>query len=181
LTEYNITSGTRNFSEVNIGDTVVIQNMINPENNGTFIVKGISANKLTIAVNNTSGVNAAAAAMASGDMVISTEVKEGDTVVIQAPFASLNQGKFRVIRRYENSFYIENDVAVEERVFMSDNLRSLGFSSSTEFNVTVSGDMVITYNGTGTVPTLSNAKMGDTITIGTGFAVNNRGTFMVTA
>lgn len=179
-TEYSITSGVRSFSEVNIGDTIVIQNFADSANNGTFKVRGVSEDGKTISTSNSQGVNATSAPVNIADIVISTEVSEGDTVDIRSPFSPLNQGKFRVIRRFNNSIYIENDSAIEERVFMSDNLRSLGFTSTTQFDVTVSGDMRIEWNGSGTTPSLFEAKIGDTITVGTAFAAGNRGTFMVT-
>lgn len=179
-TEYTVTSGARNFSEVQPDDSIVIQNFANAANNGTFVVIGTSNNGLTIVVDNGKGVTAGAAAVAAADMVITTSVKEGDMVEIGSPFSNLNQGQFRVIRRYENSIYIDNPSVVEERVVVASNLRSLGFDSSTTFNITVSGDMQISYGGSGTVPTLANAKLGDIVTIGTAFAAANQGTFMVT-
>ncbi len=180
FTEYTIETGDRNFSEVQPGDAIEITNFADAENNGNFIIQGISDDGLTISVNNDNGITAAAAAVAAGDIVINTEVSEGDTLEIGAPFSNLNQGQFRVIRRYNNSVYIENDSAVEERVVVASNLRSLGFDVTTEFDVTVSGDMKIEWNTVGTQPTLENAKMGDILTIGTAFAGVNQGTFMVT-
>ena len=179
-TQYIVQSGDRNFIEANIGDEITIQNFTDSANNGTFKVNGISDDGLTISTDNTGGVNAASAAVGIGDIVITTEISEGDTVVIDEPFAALNRGKFRVVRRYEQSIYIDNPLAVEERVFMSDNLRSLGFDGTTQFDVTVDGDMVITWNTNGTQPTLSEAKMGDELTIGAAFLSENQGTFMVT-
>jgi hypothetical protein len=179
-TAYTVATGTRIFSEVQPGDLVVIQNMAAPTNNGSFKILGISDDKKTIVVNNLKGVDAAAASVASGDLVITSEIHEGDTIQIGAPFTSLNQGKFRVIRRFANSVYIENNSAVEERVIIAENLRSLGFDATTEFDVSVPGNMRITWNGTGTQPNLQNAKLGDYLTVGTAFDVSNRGTFMVT-
>ncbi|HBI00292.1 MAG TPA: hypothetical protein DDY18_01565 [Flavobacterium sp.] len=179
-TEYTRTSGSRNFSEVQPGDIATISGFADAENNGNFVVVGVSDDGLTIAVDNPDGLSAGATSIAAGAITITTEIKEGDTLEIGAPFSNLNQGMFRVIRRYENSIYIENEFAVEERVVVASNLRSLGFDNTTQFDVTVSGDMVITYDGTGTTPTLSNAKMGDILTVGTAFAANNQGDFMIT-
>jgi hypothetical protein len=180
FTEYTRTSGSRNFSEVQPGDSITIQNFADAGNNGTFVVVGTSDNGLTIVVDNADGVTAGSAAVAPGDMVITTDIREGDLVEISSPFSTLNQGQFRVVRRYANSIYIDNPSAVEERVVVSSNLRSLGFDATTTFNITVSGDMKLEYGGSGTVPTLANAKMGDIVTIGTAFAAANQGTFMVT-
>lgn len=180
FTEYTRTSGSRNFSEVQPGDPVTIAGFAAPTNNGSFIVQGVSDDGLTFSVNNNKGITSGAASVAPGDIVFTTEISEGDTVEIGAPFSNLNQGQFRVIRRYENSIYIDNDQAVEERVIVASNLRSLGFDATTQFDVTVAGDMMIEWNTVGTTPTLSEAKMGDILTIGTAFASANQGTFMVT-
>ena len=179
-TEYTVQTGVRNFSEVNVGDSVVIQNFVETDNNGTFKVNGISDDGNTLSVDNSNGVTEATKTVALGDIVVSTEVKEGDTIEIASPFATLNQGEFRVIRRYLNSIYIENNSAVEERVVVVDNLKTLGFDATTEFDVTVSGEMKIEWNGNGTQPDLSTVKLGDIITIGTDFAVDNQGSFMIT-
>lgn len=181
FTEYTITSGNRRFTEVQPNDLITISGFPDAANNGTFRVQGVSSNGLTISVNNEDGVTAAATAIAAGAITITTEVSEGDMVTIGAPFSNLNQGQYRVVRRYNNSIYIENDQAVEERVVVASNLRSLGFDGTTQFNVTVSnGDMQIAWNTVGTTPTLANAKMGDVVTVGTAFAANNQGIFMVT-
>ena len=180
LTEYTITSGFRNFSEVQPGDIATIQNFLDTENNGTFIVISTSDDGLTIVVDNANGITAGAAAVATGDFSVTTEIKEGDMVEIAAPFSNLNQGQYRVIRRYGNSIYIDNPSVVEERVVVTSNLRSLGFDVTTGFDVTVNGDMKIEHDGSGTAPTFINAKMGDVVTVGTAFAAANQGTFMVT-
>jgi uncharacterized phage protein gp47/JayE len=180
FTEYTIATGSRNFSEVQPGDSITIAGFVDAGNNGSFVVAGTSNNGLTISVNNPDGVSAASAAVAPAAIVITTEVQEGDSINIGSAFGNLNQGLFRVIRRYGNSLYIDNPAAVEERVVVAANLRALGFDATTQFNITVAGDMKIEYAGVGTVPTLANAKMGDVVTVGTAFAVANRGTFMVT-
>jgi uncharacterized phage protein gp47/JayE len=180
VTKYRVTSGSRNFAEVQIGDIVNVQNFVDADNNGTFKVLGISEDKETIVTDNAKGIDAAPASVASGDFTITTEVQENDTVEIGAPFSSLNQGKFRLIRRYLNSFYIDNISAVEERVLVTENLRSLGFDATTEFDVEVPGDMRIVWNGTGTQPTFDNARLGDTLIVGTAFNLDNQGQFMVT-
>ncbi len=178
-TSYNVDTGARNFNEVQFGDTVTIINFATAGNNGTFKVVGVSDDGLTVVTDNADGVTAVAAAVAPGDLVFTTQVQEGDTVTIKTPFATVNQGQFRVIRRYGNSIYIDNTSAVEQRVVVTANLRTLGYDGTTEFTVTVPGDMRITWTAN-TDPTLGNIKLGDIVTIGTDFAVGNRGNFMVT-
>lgn len=179
-TKYIVTSGSRNFAEVQIGDLLTVQNLTDSVNNGTFRVIGISEDKKTIATDNTQGVDATASSVASSDLIIATEVQENDTIEIGSPFASLNQGKFRLIRKYDNSIYIDNSSAVEERVVISENLRTLSFNATTQFDVEVPGDMRIVWNGLGTQPTFENCKLGDTLIIGTAFSSSNQGQFMVT-
>ena len=180
LTSYIVTSGSRNFSEVQFGDMLTVANMADASNNGTFKVVGLSDDKLTIVVENTEGVDAATVAVAAGDFTAYHEIKEGDVLEVREPFSPLNQGKFTVIRRFENSVYIDNPNAQEERVEIVDNLRSLGFDLTTEFDVTVNGDMRIEWTRVGTQPTLENARMGDLVTLGASFNAANQGTFMVT-
>jgi hypothetical protein len=180
LTNYTVTSGSRNFSEVQVGDSIAIQNLVNSDNNGVFKIVGISEDKKTISTDNSQGIDAAAASVASIDLAITTEIQENDTIEIAAPFSSLNQGRFRLIRKYNNSFYIENPSAFEERVVVTENIKSLGFSATTQFDVKIAGDMRIEWNGTGTQPTFENCELGDTLIVGTAFSSANQGQFMVT-
>lgn len=177
-TEYIVTSGDRNFREVSPGDLVVVQNFSDDDNNGTFVVAGVSDDGLTLSLENPDGVSAGSAAVGLGDIVITTDVREGDLVEIGDPFDILNQGQFRVIRRYLNSIYIDNPSAVEERVVVADNLRTIPAVTSSSFDVTVSGAMRITVAAG--AADFSNVKMGDVLTVGTAFALANQGTFMVT-
>jgi hypothetical protein len=181
LTSYTSTSGSRNFSEAQVGDKFTISSLIEASNNGTFNVVGTSLDKKTIVVANIAGVDAVSQPVLPANLLITTKLQEGDTVEIGAPFASLNQGKFRIIKQFNDSFYVDNQVAVEERVVVSESLRALGFDATTQFDVTVPGNMRLTWNGTGTQPSLQNAKLGDILTLGTAFAPSsNQGSFMIT-
>lgn len=117
----------------------------------------------------------------AGDFAASSEVREGDTVFFTAPFAVLNQGKFRVIRRYLDSIWFENPNVVEEEIVLPLNQISLGQDATTSLKVTgTSGHSAyINWNGAGTQPHLENAQMGDVIDFGTDFASANQGAFMV--
>jgi hypothetical protein len=128
-----------------------------------------------------SGPSLEGVSYSAGDFSCTTEVAENDTVIIDAPFDILNRGTFRVVRRYENSFYIENESAVEEEVTDVLNSINLGFDGTTQFDVDPSGGILdIFWNSTGTEPTLGNAKVGDIVTLGTDFSADNQGSFMVT-
>lgn len=116
----------------------------------------------------------------SGTFSASIEVSEGDTMFLDAPFAVLNQGRFRVIRRYNDSVWYENPNVIEEEVTLPNNFISLGFDGTTSFKVSASlGSIYLNWNGSGTEPTLENARMGDVMNFGTDFLSANRGEFMV--
>lgn len=273
--EYTILTGDANFNELSIGDLVTVQNMLYAENNGTFLVTGVSEDGQTLRVLNPDAVNEyssatytftgnantgddfaidgnsliagtdfavgataadtaanlaavigtlpGVAAVANGNVVTvtaispaanitiaytpngapqvtvsnatlvgttfvagdfsaSSEVSEGDSMVISAPFAVLNQGKFRIIRRYNDSVWYENENTIEEEVTLPFNSISLGFDATTSFKVTATEHAAyVNWNGVGTEPALENARMGDVVRFGTDFAAANQGDFMVTS
>lgn len=180
FTEYTVASGGVNFAEAQRGDDFTISGLSVAANNGTFKVVGVSDDGTTVVVENTKGIDLAAETLTAGSISIEASIKEGDTVVIGNPFSTLNQGTFRVIRTYLNSFYIENPTPIEEDVTVVDDLRSLGFDGTTEFDVTVNGGiMTIEWNTNGTQPSLENAKLGDILTVGTDFNAANQGDFQV--
>jgi hypothetical protein len=112
--EYTVTSGNVNFIEAQRGDLFTIAGLSEAVNNGTFRVIGTSDDGTTIVVENTDGIDLPVESLLAGSMSVTAKVEEGDTVTIDAPFTTLNRGNFRVIRTYGNSFYIENENAVEE-------------------------------------------------------------------
>lgn len=117
----------------------------------------------------------------SGDFSATVDVREGDLVSLSAPFNILNQGSFRVIARYENSIFIDNQSSVEEEITLSSNPVSLGYDGTTEFDVVASGGQIkLQWNGAGTEPLLGSARMGDILTVGTDFDPANQGSFMIT-
>lgn len=127
-----------------------------------------------------SGAALAGVPFVAGDFSASSEVREGDSVIISAPFAVLNQGKFRVIRRYNDSIWFENSNVIEEEVTLPTNAISLGVDGTTSLKVNATNHTAyVNWNGAGTQPDLENARMGDVITFGTDFSVANRGDFMV--
>lgn len=114
------------------------------------------------------------------EMSATTSVREGDNVTIGEPFNILNQGTFRVIRTFGDSFYIENENAVEEMVDVVQNLRSFSGDATTSYRVVSSnGNMRIEWEGVGTEPNFSVIKYGDIATIGTDFASANQGDLSV--
>jgi len=178
FTEYSSTSGTRNFSEVSRNDRVTFGGFLNAENNGTFNVVEVSDDGLTMSVENFQGVDETATATAT--VVIQAELREGDNVVFGEPFATLNRGLFRIIRRFNNSFWFENPVSVEENVTITANLRALTVDGTSQFDVTViSGGLKIMWDGVGTDPSLSEIQVGDILTLGTDFNAANQGSWMV--
>lgn len=119
-------------------------------------------------------------AFVAGDFSASSEVSEGDTMILAAPFMVLNQGKFRVIRRYDNSVWYENVNVVEEEVNLPLNPVSTGFDATTSFRVNATNHSVyLNWNGVGTEPNFQSTRMGDIVTLGIDFAAANQGDFMV--
>jgi hypothetical protein len=174
-----IATGTDTWNSISIGDYITISGMTAPSNNGTFLVTGVSDpysvpadGGKTLQITNPNAVPATGQAYAPGDFTATLGVQEGDTVFVGAPFAPLNQGKYRVIRRFTDSFWIENPNSVEEEQTL--NSSSLSFY---EYEATVPGDQfVITGSilgannaGTYTITGVLNALGGhynDTIIVG---------------
>jgi hypothetical protein len=117
----------------------------------------------------------------SGQFSASSEVSEGDTVIIGFPFNVLNQGKFRVIRQAENSIWFENPDVIEEEVELPYNPISLGFDGTTSFEISsLNNHAYLTWNtGVGTEPLLGTSNVGDIVTFGTDFPSAFQGSFMV--
>lgn len=127
-----------------------------------------------------SGATLSGDTFAAGNFSASSSVSEGDTFFVSAPFAVLNQGRFRVIRRFNDSVWFENANVIEEEVVLPTNPISLGFDATTSFKVNATGHTAyVNWNGTGTEPSLGNANVGDVLTFGTAFAAANQGDFMV--
>lgn len=185
-TQYTVASGAFNFNGLSINDLVTITGLA-PTNSGTFLVTGVSDNGQNLQVLNPNGVVQAGAAVVAGTtFTATTQVSEGDTVIVSAPFNVLNQGQYRVIRRYMDSVWFENPNVVEEEVSLPLNSINLGFDGTTSFMINASNDsLFLTWNGSGTQPQLGNANMGDIITLGTTigdttpFVSANQGSFMV--
>lgn len=127
-----------------------------------------------------SAANLTGDAFVAGQFTASSEVAEGDTMVVTAPFTVLNQGKFRVIRRYNSSVWFENSNVIQEEVTLPLNAVSFGFDATTSFKVNASNHSIyLNWNGVGTQPDFSPVRMGDIVTLGVDFASANQGDYMV--
>lgn len=116
----------------------------------------------------------------SGAFSAKTQVSEGDSVIFGSPFAALNQGTFRVIRRFNDSIWIENVNAVEEEVVAATNAVALGIDNTTSLRINAtSHTQYVNWNGVGTEPNLGLAQVGDVVTFGSEFSSSNQGSFMV--
>jgi hypothetical protein len=116
----------------------------------------------------------------AGDVVVKSEVQEGDSVNILSDFNILNRGVHRIIRRFNNSIYIDNSNAVEEEVTLSNQYISTGANSSTNYNITkMDGFCRLSWAGAGAEPSLEKTRPGDMIILGTDFNVSNRGEYHV--
>jgi len=134
---YTVLSGTTNFSGVPIGNLVTIMVTGSPANSGTFMVTGSTAT--TLQVTNVNATTVASFAVTAGSTFLaSTGVQEGDSVIIGAPFSAPNQGTYRVIRTFNDSFWIKNTDYIEEE-------KTLTSSSLTfyEYEATIPGDVLV--------------------------------------
>lgn len=176
-----VPSGSPNFADLTIGDLISISGLTNLGNNGTFYVTGVAPNGLSFSISNPLAVVENGTAILAGDFTADSSVSEGDTMILSSPFAPLNQGEYRVIRRFNDSVWYENPNVVEEEVTCTANNIPVGFDATTVFNVTVSGGTeTVTWNGTGTPPFLGLTLPGDVVTFGSGFSTPNQGSFVVT-
>ena len=271
--DITVDTGSMRFDEAAIGDLLTISNRTNSENNGQFLITGISTDYKTIRIINENAVNElasgfftiidntdvvgasftvgtttlvgsvdwiagvdvvetatniaaaistisnvtafatgsvvnvmsdipnvtvalgytgiAGAALVSGafmvaptyytaDVTIQSEVQEGDSVNILSDFNVLNQGVYRVIRRFKNSIYIDNPNVVEEEVTLTDKIITTDANSLTNYNITkLDGVNKLSWAGNGAEPLLEKMRPGDIVTLGTDFNVANRGSFHV--
>jgi hypothetical protein len=116
----------------------------------------------------------------TGDVSAVSEVSEGDTLSVNSDFDVLNQGMFRVIRRFKNSLYIDNQNSVEQEVTLAAQLVSTGADGSTDYDVEkLDGVTRLKWAGAGAQPTLEDVRPGDVITLGTDFSASNQGEFSV--
>jgi len=148
--QYTVTGGTTDFSNVPIGNLVTINIPSSAANSGTFMVSGSSSTVLQ--VTNINGVALGSTVVTAGTTFTgSTGVMEGDSVIIAEPFSAPNQGTYRVIRTFNDSFWIKNTDFVEEEQTLSGN--SLTFY---EYEATIPGDELVisgTSLGTGNAGT----------------------------
>ena len=127
-----------------------------------------------------SGAFMTAPAYSSGDLSAQSEVQEGDSVSISSDFNILNQGIYRIIRRFKNSIYIDNSNVVEEEVTLAPQLISTGASLATNYNIQkLDGINKLVWAGSGLEPLLETMRPGDVVTLGTDFNIANRGSFHI--
>lgn len=121
-----------------------------------------------------------APALTAGDLVIKSEVQEGDSVIIESDFNVLNRGTFKLIRRFNNSIYIDNPNVVEEEVTLAAQLVALNSNASTDYDITkIDGKTKISWAGAGLSPSLEDMRPCDVITLGTDFTAVNQGSFHI--
>jgi len=176
IAQLTILSGNTNFKEVSIGDLLVLNGT--SDNDGGFLVTGVSPNGTQIQYLNSNVVAEAGAALSSFFEAYG-QVQEGDTVILKSPFNILNQGTFRVIRATQNEFWIDNPQSVDETIEDSLNSIAIGYNGSTVFDlVKANGEMTLEIaSGAGS---LEDIRAGDIITFaGFPFLGNNVGSFMV--
>lgn len=171
-----LTSSTRNFAEVSQNDTLSIMGFTNDKNNGVFRIINKSSDNLSILID-TLGVPETTS-IDTLDMAIYTSIEEGDYVHISSPFATLNQGKFRVIRCYKDSIYYLNPNSVNERVVIPESIIPINVDNTTSLSVLTNPTRIV-WDEIGTMPDFFQANVGDYLTIGTAFNILNRGTYSI--
>lgn len=185
-TDFSV-GATQTDTENNLSAIIgTLPNVASTVNGNRVVITATSAAaSIALAYSGAGTVTVSGAALAgdplvAGTFTASSQVSEGDTVILASPFSVLNQGKFRIIRRYNDSVWIENANVVEEEVTLPANLISLNYDGTTSFKViATSHTQYLTWNGSGTEPNLENAQIGDLVTFGNDFSVADRGTFMV--
>jgi hypothetical protein len=151
---YTALTGTLSFSGLSIGDLATVSGLSEPGNNGTFMVSGVTAT--TLQVTNPNAVVNATEAYTTGTFSASTGVMEGDSIIIGAPFSAGNQGTFRVIRTWNDSFWITNpDYVEEEQTLTSSSLTFYPYEATIPGDNLVISGTAFGANSAGTYPVLS--------------------------
>ena len=129
-----------------------------------------------------SGASLVGHSFSAGDLSCEAEVSEGDNVYLGSSFHVLNRGKFRVIRRYENSIYIDNSKSVEEMITLNGASIDVEIDASTEFDIDTSNNtQKLIWTGVGTIPNFSAVLPGDEVEFDSSFDPSNQGIFKVSA
>ncbi len=151
---YTALSGTLNFSGMSIGSLVTVSGLSEPGNNGTFMVSGVTAT--TLQVTNPNAVVDATEAYTSSTFSATTGVQEGDSVIVGAPFSAGNQGTYRVIRTWNDSFWITNpDYVEEEQTLTSSSLTFYPYEATIPGDQLVISGTAFGANSAGTYPVIS--------------------------
>jgi hypothetical protein len=146
---------------------------------GTDVSTGVTVTSVVNATNEIT-VTEEVKGSISGDFVVNTEIQEGDSVIIGSDFSILNQGTYRLIRRFRNSIYIDNPNAIEEEVTMADHFVTLTSDTGTSYNIEKEGGInKLKWAGAGAEPNLEDARPGDIVILGTDFNAANQGEFSI--
>jgi hypothetical protein len=148
---------------------------------GTVVAQSVTLTYTPISTSEVTVTGFAAIPFTSGQFSASSGVSEGDSMILGPPFNVLNQGRYRIIRRYNNSVWFENPDVIEEEVTLPTNYVDLDYDDTTSFEISnFENHLYLTWNtGVGTEPLLGNALAGDIITLGSDFPVGYQGSYMV--
>jgi len=173
-TAYNLAAAIALIPNIDSTSTASVAN-ISSQVPGVTVAISVSGGGATA-----SGANLVSPAYNTGDLTVTSEVQEGDSLIIDNDFNILNQGMFRVIRRFKNSIYLDNANTVEEEVTITAHPVSIGSNASTDYSVEkLDGLSRLKWDGNGDEPALEDTRPGDIITLGTDFATDNQGEFHV--
>lgn len=122
------------FNGIANGDSLEVSYDFTPITFGADVSTGANYNYIQNESNNIT-VTEEVKGSISGDFSVTTEIQEGDSVIINSDFSILNQGIYRVIRKFKNSFYVNNQNSIEEEITISDNKLQIINSSSIPVNL----------------------------------------------
>lgn len=182
-----VVGATTDDTASNIAAAISVIPNITTAVNGSIITITSDVTGVTIALAAGSGMTVSGSSLAApiantGDLVVKSEVQEGDSVSILSDFNILNRGIYRVVRRFKNSIYIENANTVEEEVTLANQYLSTGANAATNYDIEkMDGVNRLKWAGAGTEPVLELARPGDTLILGTDFALANQGEFHIVA
>ena len=163
-------------------DASAIGNIITVTSTAQAMPIAITYNNVGASGATVSSSNLVGEALSPSDLSAPKQIQEGDTVIVGSDFSILNQGRFTVVRRFEDSVYIENDKMVEEEVTISSTSVITGNTLSTQFTVTsigANGNTVIAASSPAW--DLSQVTVGDVVSISGFTNPGNDGSFVVIA
>lgn len=154
-----VATGNTDFRKIEINDYVNISSVTV---SGRFKVVGKGFDYKTIRILTDGSVQPFTSVQFSS-ITAELGVREGDSVVISSGFDPLNQGRFTIIRTFNDSFWIENSNAIEEEVALTSTPVAVVIPVTNTFTVAPAPDGSVTRISSPSAD-FSSAHVGDTLT-----------------